>query len=287
MLSRFLREPLIQFLLLGAALFALYSLVSEDGGSRRDRIVVDAGQVARLTQQFQRTWMRLPTQPEIDGLIEEHVKEEILYREALALGLDRDDLVVRRRLRQKMEFLNEDIIAHRQPTDAELQAFLDAHPDKFRAPARLSFTQVFVNPGKHGPDASKRATAILASLAKNGPADAAGDATLLPGEVDSVTVNEIEKMFGSDFAAALEKIAGDDWAGPIASSYGLHLVRITSREAGRALALADVRPVVEREWSVERRAEAAHAFYAALRKRYEVSVEVSSGAARKDGSGGK
>ncbi len=286
-ISRFLREPLAHFLLLGAALFALYSFVTDAPDVRRDRIVVDAGQVTRLAQQFQRTWMRPPTRTEIDGLIENHVTEEVLYREARALGLDKDDLVIRRRLRQKMEFLNEDIAAQRQPTDAELQTFLDAHPEKFRIPSRLSFRQVYLNPVKRGPDAPREAAALLARLNANSADASLGDATMLPAELVNATASEIARTFEGAFAADLEKIVGDGWAGPFASSYGLHLVRVTAREPGRAPSLAEVRTIVEREWSAERRAEAGRAFHAALRKRYEISIEMPGDPAGKDTQSGK
>jgi len=286
-----LREPLVQFLLLGAGLFALYSLVAVDAGARRDRIVVDAGQVTRLAQQFQRTWMRPPTRAELDGLIEDHVKEEVLYREALALGLDKDDLVIRRRMRQKMEFLNEDIVEQRQPTDAELQAFLDASPEQFRIPARLTIRQVFVRPELHGPDAPKYAMALLARLeaAPDGAsvAETLGDATLLPDALSDATASEIARTFGGSFATALEKAPIDRWVGPFASSYGLHLVRVTAREPGRAPSLSEVRAIVAREWSAARRAEASETFHAALRKRYEISIEMPAGSAGEARSPGK
>lgn len=287
MMIRFLREPLVQFLLLGAALFSLYALVAKDADTRRDRIVIDAGQVTRLAQQFQRTWMRPPSRAELDGLIEDHVQEEILYREALALGLDRDDLVIRRRLRQKMDFLNQDIVEQRQPTEAELQAFFNTHQDKFRLPERLSFSQVYVNPGKRGPDSLQQAATILADLNRNAPAASLGDATLLPGEMNGSTPGEIAKIFGDEFSAAIEKIPVSGWAGPITSSYGLHLVRVTARESGKTPLFADVRPIVEREWSAERRVEANRAFYAALRKRYEISIIDAAAATRKGDTGGK
>jgi len=290
-IKRFLREPLVHFLLLGAGLFALYALVADEPDKRRDRIVVDAGQVTRLAQQFQRTWMRPPTQAEIDGLIEDHVNEEVLYREARALGLDKDDLIIRRRLRQKMEFLNEDIAAQRQPTDAELQTFLDARPEKFRVPSRLSFRQIYLNPEKRGAAAPREAAALLARLnERNAEAlreASLGDATMLPAELTNATASEIARAFGGAFAADLEKIAGDRWAGPIASSYGLHLVRVTSRAPGRAPSLAEIRPIVEREWSAARRTEARQAFLAALRKRYEISIEMPGATASKDALSGK
>ncbi len=291
MISRFLREPLVQFLLLGAGLFALYSLVAIEPGKRPDRIVVDAGQVTRLAQQFQRTWMRPPTRAEIDGLIEDHVNEEVLYREARALGLDQDDLIIRRRLRQKMEFLNEDIAAQRQPTDAELQTFLDGHPEQFRIPARTSFRQVFVRTELHGSNAGKHAAALLARL-ETGADDAStvetiGDATLLRGVLDNATESEIARAFGAPFAAELEKAPLGRWAGPIASSYGLHLVRVAAREPGRMPSLAEVRVIVEREWSAARRVDASQDFLAALRKRYEISIEMPGETAGKDAPSGK
>jgi len=286
-----LREPLVQFLLLGAGLFALYSLVAVDTGARRDRIVVDAGQVTRLAQQFQRTWMRPPTRDELNGLIQDHVKEEVFYREALALGLDKDDLVIRRRMRQKLEFLNEDIVERRQPTDAELQALLDTSPDQFRIPARLTIRQVFVRPELHGPDASEYASELLARLEAAADdasiAETLGDATLLPYALSDATVNEIARRFGGSFATELEKAPVDRWVGPIASSYGLHLVRVTAREPGRVPPLSEVRAVVVREWSAARRAEASEAFFAALRKRYEISIEMPGGTAGEARSAGR
>ena len=286
-ISRFLREPLVQFLLLGAGLFALYSVVSDDSGARRDRIVVDAGQVTRLAGQFERTWLRPPTQAELDGLIEDHVREEILYREARALGLDKDDLVIRRRLRQKMEFLNEDLAAQREPTEAELQAFLDAHQDRFRIPSRLSFRQVFLNLEKRGPDAPKQAAALLARLDSDPEADLPGDATLLPPGLTDATTSEIARTFGGEFAVALEKSTADGWTGPIESGYGLHLVRVTAREPARVPSLAEARSIVAREWSAARRAETNEAFHAALRKRYDVSIEKTGDKARKVQGSGK
>jgi hypothetical protein len=162
--SKLLREPLLQFLVLGAGLFLLYSLVNEAPWGSPDRIVVDEAETSRLAEQFERTWMRPPTRQELQGLAEHFVKEKILYREALALGLDKDDLVIRRRMRQKMEFLNADLVEQQEPTDAELQTYLEANPEKFELPARYSFWQIYLNPESSGKDASQRAIALLARL---------------------------------------------------------------------------------------------------------------------------
>jgi hypothetical protein len=274
--GRVLREPLVQFLLLGAGLFFLYQAVSPAPEAAPSRIVVDAAQVARLAQQFERTWLRPPTRAELGGLIEEHIDEEILYREALALGLEKNDLVIRRRLRQKMDFLNEDLGAQREPTDAELQTYLDAHPDKFAAPARASFIHVYLKRERDLGAARARAEELRMRLEAGAiQAVEAGDATLLPRGLENASAREISSSFGEPFAAALDKVpAGAGWRGPIETEYGLHLVNVSARDPGGPLPLSMVRSAVEREWGAARRAEAKARFYTALRKRYAVSIEL-------------
>jgi hypothetical protein len=279
MIRRILREPLLHFLVLGAGLFVLNAVLDPDGGGERpDRIVVDARQTERLAEQFQRTWMRPPTRRELDGLVEEHVKEEILYREALALGLDRDDLVIRRRMRQKMEFLNADLAEREQPTDADLRTFMEVRPEMFRSPGRVSLRQIYLDPdGPDGPVA-ERARDVLKRLSADPEggtsADAEGDPTLLPRELNAATEAGVARIFGDAFAAALADAPVGRWFGPVESGYGVHLVRVSAREPGRLPALDEVRPAVEREWSAARRAEADSRFYEALRARYAVEIEM-------------
>ncbi len=278
-LKQWFREPLVHFLLLGAGLFLLYSLVNDDTSEQPpNRIVVDEGQARRLAEQFQRTWIRPPTRQELKGLVEDYIKEEILYREALALGLDQDDLVIRRRLRQKMEFLNEDLVEQRPPTDAQLQVFLKTHADKFRRPGRLSFQQVYLSPERYDDDGEARAMALLAHLntkpTSASRAETLGDPTLLPYELDAVTLEEVARTFGGTLAEALAEAPADRWSGPFSSSYGLHLVRFTDREAGGMPALEKIRSVVEREWLAEHRIAAKNRFYEALRARYQVVIEM-------------
>ena len=177
-MRRLLREPLAHFLLGGAALFLLYGRVAGPEAVGPDRIVVSEDRVAMLARSFERTWLRPPSEPELDGLIDDYVTEEVLYREALALGLDRDDLVVRRRMRQKLEFLN-DHLANREPSDEELGAFLEANRERFLVPQRLSFSQVFVRPEGNGA-AGPRAADLLARLRVGTAPENLGDDTLLP-----------------------------------------------------------------------------------------------------------
>jgi len=156
-MKRILREPLLHFLLLGAVLFAAYGVLSGSGASELGRIVVMQGKIDNLQASFSRVWQRPASQAELDGLVQDYIREEVLAREAMALGLDKDDTVIRRRLRQKMEFISDDISAQAQPTDAELSAYLQAHPDSFRVEQRFTFSQVYLNPEKHGQNLARDA----------------------------------------------------------------------------------------------------------------------------------
>jgi hypothetical protein len=280
--GRLVREPLVHFLLLGWLLFGAYYLLNDEPQiNDSKRIVIDEAQVASFAATFQRTWMRPPTQKELVGLVEDRVKEEILYREALALGLDRDDQVVRRRLRQKMEFVSTDLTDSEPPTEAELQAYLDANADRFRTSERLSFTQVYLKE-----DEQERAAALLQRLAGHPPSqldlDQLGDASLLPGAMQQADRHELGRVFGNDFAATLAAVPLGRWSGPHASPYGLHLVYVSERLPAREPLLSEVRSEVEREWLAERQREANARFYQALRDRYTVEVAGPLTPARED-----
>jgi peptidyl-prolyl cis-trans isomerase C len=271
-LSRLVREPMVHFLLLGGLLFgAWYAFNDQPPISDANRIVLDEAQVASLAASFQRTWLRLPTDEELAGLVKDRIKEEILYREALALGLDRDDQVIRRRLRQKMEFLSTDLTEPGPPSEAELQAYLDAHSDRFRTSERLSFTQVYLKE-----DGQEQATALLQRLAGHPPSELAleklGDASLLPATLQQADQAETGRVFGQGFADALAAAPSGRWSGPYASPYGQHLVYVSERLPAQEPKLSDVRTAVEREWQAEQQRHANERFYQALRDRYSVEV---------------
>jgi hypothetical protein len=269
------REPLLHFLALGALLFLLFNWRGAGcGGS--NRIVITPGQIDSMVATFTRTWQRPPTEQELKGLVDDHVREEIATREAMALGLDRDDTVIRRRLRQKLEFVAEDSIDTRPPTEAQLQAWLDAHPDQFRIEPQVAFRQVYVSPDRRGAAADADARNILAHLSLAGPSvalDAIGDPLMLPNEVPLGSRTDIARQFGEEFADAVLKIAPGSWAGPVRSGYGLHIVYVGQRREGRSPALAEVRPVVEREFLSDRRKRELDAMYERWLTRYRVIVE--------------
>jgi hypothetical protein len=201
------------------------------------------------------------------------VKEEVYYREAVKLGLDGDDTVVRRRMQQKMEFLIEPPEEALQASDEALQSFLEAHRERFQIDPSVAFRQIFVRSDKGGEAAAQRAPILLAAL-RSGTGEsevgAAGDPTLLPEEMELAPLHLIARRFGEDFAAALPELPVGEWRGPIASPYGLHLVRVESVTAGYVPTLEEVRGPVLQEWQHEKREAYAEAVYRRLLEGYEV-----------------
>ncbi|TBY49995.1 peptidyl-prolyl cis-trans isomerase [Rhizobium leguminosarum] len=273
MLKRVLKEPLVHFLALALAIFAGYALVG--AGERQERIAVTAPKIEQMATLFTKTWQRPPSAAELKGLIDDYVKEEVLVRQALALGLDRDDAVVRRRLRQKMEFLNTADAEALEPTDAELEAYLTSNADAFRIKGMLAFEQVFLSPQRHGGRAKEEAGSILQILLSDPEANRSllGDATLLPPEAALSDSASITQTFGADFAKALDQAPVDQWIGPVVSGFGLHLVRVTERVPDRTPSLGEVRDAVARGWTNARRSELEDQQFAKLLKGYTVTIE--------------
>lgn len=269
--KKLLREPLVHFLLIGAALFMFYGLTNEKGSEAPNRIVVNSGQVEQLSANFKRTWLRPPTKGELNALVENYVREEVFYREALAMGLDQNDPQVRRRMRMKLEFILEDLSAQ-EVTDEELTVFLQKHPDKFRSEAQLSFQQVFLNPDKRK-DLATDAKKLLVSLNGGYKPETLGDSTLVPSEYSLATQSEIARSFGERFAEDAIKLVLGDWTGPVYSAYGGHLLKVSERVEAHLPELADIRALVEREYQVQRRKEQKNLAYQKLREGYEVTIE--------------
>lgn len=222
-----LREPLFHFLAAGALIFVLYGVFGGDTDDSRT-ITVTAGQVDRLEQVFAGQWRRPPTPEELAGLVDAHIEEEILYREAVALGLDVDDTIVRRRLAQKMQFLIEDTAAPTEPADAALVAYFEQHRERFRSPTILSFTHIYFSSDRRD-NAQADAQSTLASLGELDRAPDQGDPFMLRHDYADVTEDEISRLFGREFGAALFALPASDWQGPVRSGYGYHLVRIVAK----------------------------------------------------------
>lgn len=275
LLKRLLKEPLVHFIAIAVALFVLYGVLNKTPAEIPDRIVITGARIEQLAAVFAKTWQRPPSAEELKGLVDGYVKEEIYVREAYTLGIDQEDTVIRRRLQQKMEFLNDAEIDEVAPTDAELEAYLKAHADNYRVEPMTAFEQVFLNPEKHGDAIDRDAAAILAGLLRDPDADWAnlGDPTLLPPAFPLTVETSIDDSLGAGFADGLKDMAPGVWSGPVPSSYGLHVVRVTAREAGRLPDLAEVREALARDWGEEKRKETEKERFDALLARYEVVIE--------------
>jgi parvulin-like peptidyl-prolyl cis-trans isomerase-like protein len=271
---KILREPLFHFLLLGAAIFGAHRLRSSAHATQPGNIVVTEGRIEALVAAFTRTWQRPPTAGERQGLIRDYIREEVYVREALALGLDQDDIVIRRRLRQKLEFVSEDLTAPAEPTDGQLRAYLTAHPDAFSVERRYTFRQVFLNPNRQGDRLSHDAARLLARLRQAGTdPDTVGDASLLDHSFEALPASLVAEQFGDAFTAELGALPIGQWRGPVPSTYGAHLVLVDDRTDARLPALEEVRDAVRRDWANAQRAEASEKYYQELLRRYTVTVE--------------
>lgn len=281
-----IREPLVHFGVLGTLLFVLYARMAP-AKADPNTISVSRDELASLAAQFERTRQRRPTTEELGGLVESYVHDEILYREGLALGLDRDDAIVKNRVRQKLAVLSEEALAA-EPSDAELARYLAENRERFELPATVSFEQVYFDPERHEGrlDGDIRRTLALlrgrATPASSGSASRAVDAvhgdppsidfTTLPASLTNASPEDVTRAFGVAFEQGIRALATGTWAGPVPSAFGMHLVRIAARGAPHLPALAEIREQVAREWQHARATTAKEREYRALRARYAVSI---------------
>ena len=274
-LRSLLREPLVHFLLLGSLLFLVYEWKGAAGpGSKR--VLVTRAEMEHLAAGFETTWQREPNRAEMKSLVDEYVKDEIATREGISMGLDREDTIIRRRLRQKLEFIAEDTTALAPPSDAELQGWLSTHPQSYLSEPQLAFRQVYLDPQRRGAATRADAQRLLAHLqAARGAVsiDRMGDPSMLPPVEPLASLAETSRVFGADFAKRLMLVETGKWVGPIESSYGLHLVFVTQRIAAAPAQLEAVRSNVERDFLADRRKKQLQALYDHLLESYTVKFE--------------
>lgn len=273
-----LKEPLFHFLVLGLLIYGGYAwLHADDAPHDKRTISVGAGEVGWLRTSFEKRWMRAPTEAELDGLVKEYIRETVLYREALAMGLDQDDTIVRRRLAQKLEFLVQDLVEVSPPSEAELEAYFEAHQEDYREPDRITFSHVFVDPDKRGDRTLDDAARIRSALENlDDPADGAkelGDPFMLQSYYPERTQTEVSKLFGGAFAERVAELSEDVWHGPVVSGYGVHLVYLHGRQTFPQPTLAEVRQRVVDDWTAAKRRELNDEYIARLRQKYNVMVE--------------
>ena len=275
-LKRWLREPLLHFLLIGMALFAVYSYMHRGrGGVESSRqIVVSLDELQQMETYFYAQWHRQPTPAEFQAMVEDKVREEVLYREGLAMGLDKDDTIVKRRMAQKMQFIAEDVAAAHEPSTAELRAWFTKNTQKFALPGRYSFRHLYFSVDKRGKAAEENAANALTRIAGQ-PEDSKlaislADTFMFQDYYGDRTPEALAKEFGPQFAVAIEKVKPGSWQGPIESGYGWHLVFVDSVVPGRIPALEEIEPDVKTAWLAEQKAAAWEKAYAEMRSKYTV-----------------
>ena len=271
-ISVLVREPLVHFLVIGVVLFVAFDLRQGDSGETENLILISSGQIEQFSAQFERTWLRSPTDAELAGLVEGYVRNEVYYREARAMGLDENDGIVRQRMRLKLEFLLEDLSVEAPPDDEQLAEFMRRHPDRFQIEPRISFTQVYLNPDKRQ-DITADAAETLARLAGGAAPEVEGDRLMVDQSQTLASKYRITSVFGASFAEQLVALEPNGWIGPIFSGYGAHLVKVTEKQAGRFPELSEIRDEIARDYMVERRQELKDLAYARFREGYEVVVE--------------
>lgn len=265
---RLLKEPLLHFILIGASFFAVYRIMNREAGTP-DRVVISRGTKAQLSAEFYKDWNREPTSEELIYLTEDYIREELAYREGMAMGLDVGDVVIRQRIRQKLETWTEEGAVNAPPTDAELQQYLAEHADIFRESERFSFYQVFLTWAHR-----EQAAGLLEALkAADAPYAQFGDPAPVDQHYTRVTFGEITRAFGLGFVDGFSELKMNEWSTPFESEFGIHLVYLQAKEPGRVPNLERIRPRVEFEWENAKRLQRLEALYTDLWERYDVRID--------------
>ena len=267
-LTPILKSPVVLSLIAGFLLFLIYSSIDDYIDRKNRRVLVSSEQVLLLAESFSRTWNRPPTESEMEAQIENHIKDEVFYREAVALGLDKSDAAVKRRLRQIMELMLDDY-ATVVPSEDQLRQYLRDNPDKFRRDPIISFRQIYFT------EENEAGARTIVNRLQNGETvdlENVGGLALIPNEFVEEDKRGIESVFGTQFTVGLLELETDRWEGPVRSAYGWHLVYVSERIDGEVPDLNEVWDEVEREWAFERRQELKEEQYRRMREKYDVTV---------------
>jgi hypothetical protein len=276
-MKRMVKDPLFHFLLIGAAMFGLYGLLEDESAAGKQNVInVTESDIDQLKAFWQKQWQRPPTREELDNLVEGRIREQVLYREALALGMEKDDTIVRRRLVQKMDFLVADVSLPKEPDPGALQEYYQSHLDRYREPENLSFTHIYFSIDQRGERVEQEARAVLETLKKTGAQstypDEYGDRFMLKNTYINRSVDEIARDFGREFADRILKLSEQQWQGPVISGYGMHLVYISDVKASRVHDFQEVKEQVKNDYLFDLRREANSKIYQKFRERYEINV---------------
>lgn len=267
---RLLREPLLHFFAVGGLIFILYTNGGGSGEASPDVISISAAQIDQLVTQFSAVWRRPPTADELDALVDGYVREEVYYREALALGLDQNDAVVRQRMRQKMEFLTDIGAQMLDPTEQELQAYLVANDKKYRQGPRRAIEQILLGQTPSQEDIARVLQNLTSDATKN--TSALSERSFLPAELGLSLPEAIDSVYGNGFFDQIEDFPVGEWSGPVMSAYGVHLVRVLDNQAAQSPALDDMRAAVLRDWQADQAKEMRELDYIARKERFSIEI---------------
>lgn len=274
-MKKWVREPLVHFVVLGALIFGISSWFSQEAPGERD-IYVSLARQDNLRQLFERTWQRPPSDSEMQGLIDDFIREEIAYRESRKRQLDSDDIVIRRRLRQKLELLAEDVASLVPPSDEVLLELLENEPEQYRQPAVFSLQQLFFSEDDQLQSIEQQIQAALEDL-QSGATDTellpSGSTSMLPASMSDVSEVHVDRVFGDGFALAVLQFEEGIWSGPVRSGFGLHLVRVDDVTTGYLPEIDEVRDELQRDWLYDRRNAAIDELYAQFSENYNIEVE--------------
>lgn len=258
-------------MLIGAGLFGLYAWVNPEEEESAEKIVISEGRIGQFISVYEKTWQRPPTPDELKSLIDDYVLEEIYYRQAQEMGIDQDDTIIRRRMRQKLEFLTDDVLLVVDVKDEDLKRFLTENPDKFRQDPSYSFEQVYINPQKHGDSLTTYLEGVSSKLEAGD--EVQSDSYFVAREYSDVQAWKVNRDFGAEFAQQLDGLSPNQWSKPLNSGLGVHFVKVHKHEPGRVPDLAEIRDKVKREWLHHEKLERRSAFNDKFLERYDVVIE--------------
>ena len=276
--TRLFKEPLIQFLIIGAAIYGAYSMFGTPEENFRDTLVhVDSNRINAFISEWESRWNRPPTREEIDGLIQSYIKEDVLYRQAVSMGLNEDDPITRRRMAQKLEFLTSDLAMMVQPAEGVLEQYFADNAEAYRTPDLMTFSQVFFDPDSREDSTLEDAADALVILQAAGvPTEESmqvGDGFMLQSDFVSVTATEAARQMGTGFVEAVVQLSPGSWHGPVLSGYGVHLVYMYSYEKSPPAVFEDVQAAVLENWQFEQREQFNADFLENLKTRYEIVID--------------
>lgn len=276
--TRLFTEPLIQFLIIGAGIYGAFALFGTPEENFRDTLVhVDSNRINAFISEWESRWNRPPTQQEIDGIIQSYIREAVLYRQAVAMGLNEDDPITRRRMAQKLEFLTSDLAMMVQPEEAELESYFEQNKETYRQPDQVTFSQVFLDPDAREEATLEDAAELLVQLQAAGKPDAstleAGDQNMLQSYFQAATEMDVARQLGSGFSESVTALEAGKWHGPVLSGYGVHLVYVYDHQFAPPAEFENVRAAVLENWQIEKREKFNADFLESLKSRYEIIID--------------